>query len=91
MIYQGDFNGDFLHSHQYKKSEPFKDKKVLVIGGGNSACDVAVETSRVSKQTSMSWRRGYRIIPKFLMGQPSDVFASKMVFLPIFIPEITNS
>ena len=83
--YKGQFDGDFIHSHQYKKSEPFKDKKVLVIGGGNSACDVAVETSRVSKQTSMSWRRGYRIIPKFLMGQPSDVFASKMVFLPIFI------
>ena len=83
--YKGEFSGDFLHSHQYKKSEPFKGKKVLVIGGGNSACDVAVETSRVSKKTSMSWRRGYRIIPKFLMGQPSDVFASKMVFLPIFI------
>jgi len=83
--YKGRFGGDFLHSHHYKKSEPFKGKKVLVIGGGNSACDVAVETSRVSEKTSISWRRGYRIIPKFLMGQPSDVFASKMIFLPILI------
>ena len=47
--YPGNFTGEFLHSHQYKKALPFKDKKVLVIGGGNSACDVAVETSRVSK------------------------------------------
>ena len=83
--YDGDFKGVFIHSHNYKKAEPFKNKKVLVIGGGNSACDVAVETSRVSKQTFLSWRRGYRIIPKFVMGKPSDVFASKMSFLPIFL------
>ena len=70
--YSGEFTGDFLHSHQYKKAAPFANKKVLVIGGGNSACDVAVETSRVSAKTSISWRRGYRIIPKFLMGKPTD-------------------
>jgi hypothetical protein len=83
--YLGKFTGDFLHSHQYKKAAPFANKKVLVIGGGNSACDVAVETSRVSSQTFISWRRGYRIIPKFLMGKPTDVFATKMSFLPIFL------
>ena len=83
--YSGEFTGDFLHSHQYKKAAPFANKKVLVIGGGNSACDVAVETSRVSTKTAISWRRGYRIIPKFLMGKPTDVFAIKMNFLPIFL------
>ena len=81
--YPGKFTGEFLHSHQYKKAAPFKDKKVLVIGGGNSACDVAVETSRISEKTSISWRRGYRILPKFIMGKPADIFASSMTFLPI--------
>ncbi|MEN8768578.1 MAG: NAD(P)-binding domain-containing protein [Candidatus Arcticimaribacter sp.] len=83
--YPGKFSGEFLHSHQFKKAAPFRDKRVLVIGGGNSACDVAVETSRVSKKTSISWRRGYRILPKFIMGKPSDVFASSMTFLPIWL------
>jgi len=81
--YPGNFTGTYLHSHEFKKAAPFADKKVLVIGGGNSACDVAVETSRISAKTSISWRRGYRILPKFLMGKPSDVFASSMTFLPI--------
>lgn len=80
--YPGEFTGQLLHSHQFKKAAPFKDQKVLVIGGGNSACDVAVETSRVSKQTSISWRRGYRIVPKFLFGQPTDVVANRMSWLP---------
>lgn len=50
--YPGNFSGEFIHSHGYKKAAPFANKKVLVIGGGNSACDVAVETSRVSKKNS---------------------------------------
>jgi hypothetical protein len=80
--YPGNFEGDFLHSHQYKKAAPFEGQRVLVIGGGNSACDVAVETSRVSEYTAISMRRGYRIIPKFIMGRPTDIFASRMNWLP---------
>ena len=80
--YPGTFEGEYLHSHQFKKAAPFRDKRVLVIGGGNSACDVAVETSRISRKTSISWRRGYTVIPKFLFGTPSDVVASRMHFLP---------
>lgn len=91
--YPGEFTGKFMHSHDYKKAEPFRGQKVLVIGGGNSACDVAVETSRVSQKTSISWRRGYRIVPKFLFGKPSDVVASTMAFLPtklkFFLSELT--
>ena len=86
--YPGEFSGEYLHSHQFKKAEPFKDKKVLVIGGGNSACDVAVETSRVSEKTAISWRRGYYILPKFLMGKPADVIGSRLTFLPVGLRNI---
>ncbi len=88
--YPGEFTGELLHSHQYKKATPFADKRVLVIGGGNSACDVAVETSRVSKKTAISWRRGYRIVPKFLFGQPTDVVANRMSWLPSKIKYIMS-
>ena len=81
--YQGKFTGEYLHSHHFKKAAPFKDKRVLVIGGGNSACDVAVETSRVSRLTAISMRRGYRIVPKFLFGKPTDAVAATARFLPL--------
>lgn len=83
--YPGEFTGAYLHSRQFKKAEPFRGKRVLVIGGGNSACDVAVETSRVSARTCISMRRGYRIIPKFFFGQPSDVVSGKAAWLPVKI------
>lgn len=70
--YPGTFTGEWLHSHDFKRAAPFRDRRVLVIGGGNSACDVAVETSRVSRYTDISMRRGYWILPKFLFGEPTD-------------------
>jgi Predicted flavoprotein involved in K+ transport len=89
--YPGEFSGEFLHSHHYKKAAPFKDKRVLVIGGGNSACDVAVETSRVSKKTAISWRRGYRIVPKFIFGKPSDKVAEQSKWIPPRLRMFLNS
>jgi thioredoxin reductase len=80
--YPGAFNGEFIHSHVVKRFSRFANKRVLVIGGGNSACDVAVESSRVASSVDMSWRRGYWIVPKFMMGRPADVFSSKINWLP---------
>ncbi|MEQ5872256.1 NAD(P)-binding domain-containing protein [Sagittula sp. NFXS13] len=80
--YPGEFTGEYLHSHDYKRAAPFKDKRVLVIGGGNSACDVSVETARISKETFISWRRGYYLIPKFIFGEPVDKFFYRFRKLP---------
>jgi hypothetical protein len=83
--YPGEFTGEFLHSHEYKTAAPFRDKRVLVIGAGNSACDIAVETGRVSAFTAISMRRGQYIIPKFIFGEPVDVINRRIVWLPDFI------
>ena len=80
--YPGKFNGEFIHSHEVKRFSKFTGKRVLVIGGGNSACDVAVESSRVAASVDISWRRGYWIAPKFMMGKPADVFSTKIHWLP---------
>ena len=83
--YEGEFSGEYIHSHDYKRAAPFENKRVLVIGGGNSACDVAVETSRISRETSLSWRRGYHLVPKFMYGLPADVFAKRSRWIPQFL------
>ncbi len=78
----GNFSGSQIHAHDYKCAEPFRDSRVLVVGGGNSACDIAVETSRLSRKTCISMRRGYYIIPKIIYGKPVDVVYSRLLFLP---------
>jgi Flavin-binding monooxygenase-like len=83
--YKGSFSGKLMHSHDVKRFSDFAGKRVLVIGGGNSACDVAVESSRFSERTDISWRRGYWVIPKFIFGKPSDTVGGLLRFLPSFI------
>lgn len=82
--YPGQFNGTLLHSHQYKKAEPFKNQRVLVVGGGNSACDIAVEAARVSAKTCISMRRGQHVFPKFICGKPTDIAFATINWMPVW-------
>jgi dimethylaniline monooxygenase (N-oxide forming) len=66
------FPGVQLHAHYYRTPVPLVDKRVLVLGIGNSACDIAVESSRVAASTDLAMRRGAHIVPKYLLGIPTD-------------------
>ncbi|HLT49282.1 MAG TPA: NAD(P)-binding domain-containing protein [Aequorivita sp.] len=68
--YEGSFTGETFHSKDYKSSDQLKDKRVLVIGAGNSAFDIASESARVSSKNFLSVRRGIWIFPKTFMGKP---------------------
>ncbi len=86
----GEFVGEYLHAHEYKTNRPFQDKKVLVIGSGNSGCDCAVEISRVAEQVDISMRRPHYIIPKFFLGQPTDTFNKGLQWLPGFLKKVAH-
>src|ERR1700722_3736649 len=70
--YPGSFDGEQTHSHHYIDNTDFRDKNVLVVGIGNSAMDIATESSFVAKRTFLSSRRGAYILPKYLFGRPLD-------------------
>ncbi|MEP7272280.1 MAG: NAD(P)-binding domain-containing protein [Acidobacteriota bacterium] len=68
--YPGRYTGEFIHSKDYRGPEQLEDRRVLVIGGGNSACDIAAEAARVSDYCQISLRRGYWFLPKTIFGVP---------------------
>jgi cation diffusion facilitator CzcD-associated flavoprotein CzcO len=68
-----------LHAHYYKTPDALTGKRVLVLGIGNSACDIAVESSRVAEQTILAMRRGAHIVPKFVFGVPTDHLTDSVV------------
>ncbi|MHB8656665.1 MAG: flavin-containing monooxygenase [Solirubrobacteraceae bacterium] len=70
--YPGVFAGRQMHSHHYIDNSDFRDQNVLVVGIGNSAMDIAVESSFVARRTLISSRRGAYILPKYLFGRPLD-------------------
>ncbi|CAN5571810.1 NAD(P)-binding domain-containing protein [soil metagenome] len=81
--YEGEFSGEWMHSKDFKRAEQLAGKRVLVIGGGNSACDIVSEAARVSSEAHLSLRRGYWFLPKTLFGQPSA--ESWALYLPVFL------
>lgn len=68
--YPGELGAELLHSKSYKSPAQLAGKRVLVIGGGNSACDIAVEAARFARSAHISMRRGYWFLPKTFLGVP---------------------
>src|SRR5262249_35035763 len=62
------FEGEYLHSHDYREPEPFAGKRICVVGVGNSACDIASDVCVSSPQTVMVARSGVMIGPKLIFG-----------------------
>jgi hypothetical protein len=70
-----------LHSHEYISPDepaPLRDQRVVVVGIGNSAVDIASELARAGASVTLSVRRGAWVLPKHAFGRPIDQ--------PSFIP-----
>ncbi|MBY6188250.1 NAD(P)-binding domain-containing protein [Marinobacter hydrocarbonoclasticus] len=84
--YPGTFSGETLHAHRYRTPMAPVDmtgKRVLVVGFGNSAMDIASELCPrfLTDKLCVSARRGGYIMPKYLFGQPAD-----KALLPPWVP-----
>jgi cation diffusion facilitator CzcD-associated flavoprotein CzcO len=65
-----DFTGQSLHSSQYRNVQDVKGDRVLVVGAGNSGCDLAVDAAQARLTTAISVRRGQVFQPKAIFGRP---------------------
>lgn len=64
----------YSHSCEYKNADPFKNKRVLVVGGGESGSDVAYEISQVAEKCWVSLRESTGwIVPRKRGGHAADV------------------
>jgi cation diffusion facilitator CzcD-associated flavoprotein CzcO len=73
-----EFEGEQLHAHEYREPDVLRGKRVLVLGIGNSAVDIAVESSRIAEKTFLATRRGAWVLPKYLNGKPIDEIANSV-------------
>ncbi len=79
-----EFEGEQLHAHYYREPDVLPGKRVLVLGLGNSAVDIAVESSRIADKTFLAMRRGAYVLPKYINGKPIDETSNQFVsMLPL--------
>ncbi len=72
----GDWHGEAFHSQEYFRLEQLRGRRVLIVGAGNTGCDIANDAATAADHTAISVRRGYRIVPKHLFGRPADTIAT---------------
>jgi cation diffusion facilitator CzcD-associated flavoprotein CzcO len=80
------FSGVQIHAHHYREPDVLPGRRVLVLGLGNSATDIAVESSRIADATFLAARRGAYVLPKYINNKPIDEVATPLIsMLPLSV------
>jgi cation diffusion facilitator CzcD-associated flavoprotein CzcO len=76
-----EYRGEVIHASGYKDATQLRGRKVLVVGAGNTGCDIAVEAAQQAAECWHSTRRGYWYAPKFIQGRPADQQGDRLLAL----------
>lgn len=82
---QEHFQGTILHARNYKNAIPFKGKKVLVVGMGNTGAELALDLSEHDCETYLSVRGPVSIVPRDLNGRPVQLTSIQLAKIPFGI------
>jgi cation diffusion facilitator CzcD-associated flavoprotein CzcO len=85
------FTGEILHSSQYKNGKSFVHKKVLIVGFGNSACEIAICLHEHGVNASLSVRNAVNIIPRDIAGIPVMNFVIAESWISKLSPPLTDA
>ena len=81
-----EFRGELLHAAKYRNARPYTDRSVLVVGGGNSAADIAVDLARRgASKVWLSVRTPPQIVPRTVGGIPMQTVAVTSRLLPPWV------
>ena len=81
------FTGRIVHSVEYKRPEPYADRRVLVVGVGNSGAEIASEIARAGGKVTIAVRSGANVVPLTLAGLPIQYVAYWLRKLPRNVQE----
>jgi indole-3-pyruvate monooxygenase len=85
------FPGKILHSGSYKTGRDFTGQKVLVVGFGNSACEIAIDLYEQGASPSMSVRSAVNVLPRDVAGIPVLQLGLLMDLLPPRVADKLNA
>ncbi len=69
-VKEPDFEGDIIHSKNYRDPEQLLNKRVLVVGSGQSAIDIVKQSVKVSSNTFHTFRSPFFVKVKWFLDFP---------------------
>ena len=88
---QENFGGQVLHSTLYHNPEPYRGKRALVVGFGNSGGEIALDLAEAGVDVTISVRSPVRIIPRDLLGLPITTWAILQRRTPPWLSDALNA
>ena len=82
------YAGDRIHSSKYKNGDPWKGRRVLVVGFGNSACEIAIDLHERGARPTIAVRGGVNIIPRDVLGIPILGIGISLSVLPAALADL---
>jgi NADPH-dependent 2,4-dienoyl-CoA reductase/sulfur reductase-like enzyme len=76
------FNGRVRHSIEYKNPIDASGRRILIVGVGNSAGEIAAELSRAGAKVTVAVRNGAHVVPREVLGIPIQYVAIPLGYLP---------
>ena len=79
----GELDGEILHSSAYRNPDPFRGRRVIVVGAGNSGAEISVDlVEGGAAEVLMSVRTPPSIVRRDTLGIPSQVLGLATEHLP---------
>lgn len=84
------FPGTILHSYGYKTGREYKGQRVLVVGFGNSACEIAIDLYEQGAMPAMAVRSPVNVVPRDLLGIPIIQISLLLARLPTRVADLVQ-
>lgn len=85
------FRGTLIHSSEYRNPAPYADRRVLVVGFGNSGGEIALDLAEKGVAVALSVRSPVQIVPRELLGLPILTWAIAEQWLPPRLADVLNA
>ncbi|MEA2201087.1 MAG: hypothetical protein QOI89_1683 [Solirubrobacteraceae bacterium] len=86
----GEFSGTLMHVRDYRTPDHFAGQRVVVVGGAQSALDIATEISSTAAKTVLACDQVHHLLPRHIIGRPYDGFDSaSALLLPLPMVRLT--
>lgn len=85
------FSGKIIHSSEFKNAKALDAKRVLVVGFGNSAGEIALECAEAGLGTGLSVRSPVNVIPREMFGLPTMSIAIFQQYFPYRLIDAMNA
>jgi indole-3-pyruvate monooxygenase len=82
------FRGTVIHTAVYKNAAPYRAKRTLVVGCGNSGAEIALDLAEQGVDVAMVVRGPVHVVPRDMFGRPTQHTNVLLSRLPLALRDL---